>query len=89
MDVTLACKDEQSQAHKEHLLCLLTLQSAVLNAEPDVDVETILVSRKVSGRFRCGKLLRHFSPIVSGLCELCEEEIEDISHSISMFLPER
>ena len=59
-----------------------TICSSKCRAEPDVDVETILVSRKVSGRFRCGKLLRHFSPNVSGLCELCEEEIEDISHII-------
>ena len=43
-----------------------TVCSSKCRAE-DVDVETILVSRKVSGRFRCGKLLRHFSPNVSGL----------------------
>ena len=42
----------------------------------------VLVSRMLSGRFRCGKLLRHFSPNVSGLCEICLEEIEDISHII-------
>ena len=42
----------------------------------------ILVCCMISGRFRCGKLLRHFSPNVSGLCESCSNEIEDIPHII-------
>ena len=40
----------------------------------------VLVSRMLSGRFRCGSLLRHFYQHVSGTCELCEEEVEDLPH---------
>ena len=37
----------------------------------------------LSGRFHCGSLLRHFYPQkVSGVCELCTLEIEDIPHII-------
>ena len=43
----------------------------------------ITVARLLSGRFRCGSLLRHFYPErVSGICELCTLEIEDIPHII-------
>ena len=34
----------------------------------------------LSGRFRCGSLLRHLYLHISGLCELCGEELEDIPH---------
>ena len=34
----------------------------------------------LSGRFRCGSLLRHFHQHVSGICELCGEELEDLPH---------
>ena len=34
----------------------------------------------LSGRFRCGKLLRHFSPSCSGICENCHLEVEDLPH---------
>ena len=40
----------------------------------------VVVARMLSGRFRCGSLLRHFSPHISGLCELCGEELEDLRH---------
>ena len=40
----------------------------------------IVVSRMLSGRFRCGSLLRHFYPNISGLCELCGDEMEDLPH---------
>ena len=40
----------------------------------------IVVSRMLSGRFRCGSLLRHFTPSCSGLCELCGLELEDLAH---------
>ena len=36
--------------------------------------------RMLSGRYRVGSLLRHFSPTNSGICELCESEIEDLPH---------
>ena len=40
----------------------------------------IIVARMLSGRFRCGSLIRHFSPTETGVCKLCEMETEDIEH---------
>ena len=40
----------------------------------------ITTLRMLSGRFRCGSLLRHCYQHVSGLCELCELELEDLPH---------
>ena len=40
----------------------------------------VVTARMISGRYRCGTLLRHFSPTCSGLCELCGEEMEDLAH---------
>ena len=40
----------------------------------------IVTARMLSGRYRCGSLLRHFSPSCTGICELCGEEQEDLSH---------
>ena len=42
----------------------------------------VTVSRMLSGRFRCGRLLRHMYPSVSGDCELCGEEGEDLRHIV-------
>ena len=42
----------------------------------------VTVSRMLSGRFRCGSLLRHMYPSVSGDCELCGEEGEDLLHIV-------
>ena len=43
----------------------------------------VTVARLLSGRFRSGSLLRHFYPDkISGICELCNIEIEDIPHII-------
>ena len=43
----------------------------------------VTVSRLLSGRFRSGSLVRHFYPDkVSGICELCHQELEDIPHII-------
>ena len=42
--------------------------------------KTTTVARMLSGRFRCGSLLRHFSPNISGICENCENELEDLPH---------
>ena len=40
----------------------------------------VVTARMLSGRYRCGSLLRHFSQSCTGLCELCGEEQEDLSH---------
>ena len=43
----------------------------------------VTVARLISGRFRSGSLLRHFFPDkISGICELCALELEDIPHII-------
>ena len=43
----------------------------------------VSVARLLSGRFRLGSLVRHFYPDkVSGICELCNLELEDIPHLI-------
>ena len=34
----------------------------------------------LSGRVRLGSLVKHFSPANERICELCQEEEEDISH---------
>ena len=36
--------------------------------------------RLLSGRARLGSLLRHFSPENTGICELCNLEVEDLAH---------
>ena len=33
-----------------------------------------------TGRYRCGSLLRYFSPSCSGVCELCGLKLEDLAH---------
>ena len=40
----------------------------------------VIQLRMLSGRYRVGTLLRHFSPSHSGICELCGLEIEDLAH---------
>ena len=42
--------------------------------------KSIVTIRMLSGRFRCGSLLRHFYQHVSGVCELCHGELEDLPH---------
>ena len=48
----------------------------------------VTVSRMLSGRFRCGSLLRHFHPHISGICELCGLEQEDLAHIVVPRCPE-
>ena len=47
------------------------------------DINKMIVQlRMLSGRYRVGSLLRHFSAEHSGLCELCGRETEDIAHLV-------
>ena len=48
----------------------------------------VTVSRMLSGRFRCGSLLKHFHPHISGVCELCGQEMEDLAHIVVPRCPE-
>ena len=47
----------------------------------------ITVARMISGRFRCGSLIRHFYPHISGICELCHEALEDLPHILVPHCP--
>ena len=42
--------------------------------------KAVVVARMLSGRYRVGSLLRHFSPLHNGACELCGQELEDLPH---------
>ena len=41
----------------------------------------------LSGRFRCGSLLKHFYKHLSGVCELCSIEQEDLPHILTPRCP--
>ena len=47
----------------------------------------VQVSRMLSGRFRCGALLKHFLPNISGLCELCGLEQDELPHFLVPWCP--
>ena len=50
-------------------------------AESSYDTNKMIVQlRMLSGRYRVGTLLRHFSPDKSGVCEICNLENEDLEH---------
>ena len=40
----------------------------------------VIVARMLSGRYHCGSLIKHFFPTATGICELCDAELEDIEH---------
>ena len=45
------------------------------------DINKMIVQlRLLSGRYRVGTLVKHFSPEKSGICELCNIEDEDLEH---------
>ena len=45
------------------------------------DINKMVVQlRMLSGRYRVGSLLKHFSPSHNGDCELCGQELEDLPH---------
>ena len=62
-------------------------------AETSDEVNEMIVQvRMLSGRYRVGTLLRHFSPSNTGICELCDLEVEDNAHLLvprCTFLQER
>ena len=44
--------------------------------------KTVIIAKMLSGRYRCGSLLQHFSVTATGICELCRLELEDIEHIV-------
>ena len=66
----------------KHELCSLLRPHPILaTASHSYEVNKMVVQlRLLSGRARLGSLVKHFSPANDGMCELCQEEEEDISH---------
>ena len=66
---------------KPEYMSVLRPHPILTTAAHSYDVNKMVVQlRMLSGRYRVGSLLRHFSPEQSGICELCGVELEDISH---------
>ena len=66
---------------KPEFMSLLRPHPMLSSAGHSYDTNKMVVQlRMLSGRYRVGSLLRHFSPSISGCCELCGLELEDIEH---------
>ena len=53
----------------------------LMQARTSYDTNKIVtVCRMLSGRFRCGSLVKHFTENGSDLCELCDDDPEDLVH---------
>ena len=66
---------------KPEFMSLLRPHPILSTAGHSYDTNKMIVQlRMLSGRYRVGSLLRHFSSSISGICELCGLELEDIEH---------
>ena len=66
---------------KPEFMSILRPHPMLSTAGHAYDVNKMIVQlRMLSGRYRVGTLLKHFSPANSGLCELCNQEVEDLPH---------
>ena len=66
---------------KPEFMSLLRPHPMLSTAGHSYDTNKMIVQlRMLSGRYRVGSLLRHFSPANSGCCELCGLELEDLEH---------
>ena len=66
---------------KPAYMSLLRPHPLLATSAHSYDVNKMVVQlRMLSGRYRVGTLLRHFSPGNSGICELCGTELEDLVH---------
>ena len=62
-------------------MSLLRPHPILTTAGHSYDTNKMIVQlRMLSGRYRVGSLLKHFSPQISGVCELCFIEEESLSH---------
>ena len=66
---------------KAEFMSVLQPHPLLTTAGNSYDINKMIIQlRMLSGRYRVGTLLRHFSPKKSGVCELCMTEDEDIEH---------
>ena len=66
---------------KPEFCSLLRPHPLLHTAGHSYEVNKMIVQlRLLSGRARLGSLLRHFSPENTGICELCNLEMEDLAH---------
>ena len=66
---------------KSDFMSVLRPHPILSTAGTSYEVNKMIVQvRMLSGRYRVGTLLRHFSPSNTGICELCDLEVEDIAH---------
>ena len=62
-------------------MSLLRPHPLLSTAAHSYDTNKMIVQlRMLSGRYRVGSLLKHFSPSNTGICELCATEEEDLAH---------
>ena len=78
----VAVKDLKSlKFFKPEFMSVLHPHPMLTTAGTSYEINKMVVQlRMLSGRYRIGTLLRHFSEEISGVCELCKTESEDISH---------
>ena len=66
---------------KPQFMSLLHPHPILSTAFHSYDINKMVVQlRMLSGRYRVGSLLKHFSPSHNGDCELCGQELEDLPH---------
>ena len=62
-------------------MSLLRPHPILTTAVTSYDTNKLVIQlRMLSGRYRVGSLLKHFSPSNSGICELCGSEEENLTH---------
>jgi hypothetical protein len=76
-------EDEMSSLKYFHpkFMSLLRPHPILTTAGHSYDTNKMIIQlRMLSGRYRVGSLLKHFSTGHTGICELCGSEEEDLSH---------
>ena len=66
---------------KPEFMSVLQPHPMLTTAGTSYEINKMVVQiRMLSGRYRIGTLLRHFSSAISGVCELCNSETKDVNH---------
>ena len=73
---------------KPEYCSLLRPHPVLSTASTSYEINKMIVQlRLLSGRGRLGTLLKHFSPLNTGVCELCSLETEDLGHFLLLRCP--